>query len=112
MSLFISCFFFRQKNKNGHGRLVGLTTVTGRSVDKCLHCLKKGLKQLFLALEGLTKIKVRSVRKRHGIGCIPRSDSDVTLVGPTFVKGTSVKTHARIYGGRNMTWPVAEPRRE
>ena len=28
--------------------------------------------------------------ERHGIGCIHRSDFDVTLVGLTTVKGTSV----------------------
>ena len=49
---------------------------------------------MFLALVGLTKVKVRSVRKKHGIGCIPQSDSDVTLVtlvGLTPVKGRSVR---------------------
>ena len=50
------------------------------------------LKQLFLALVGLTKLKGRSVKKRHEIGCIPRSDFDVALVGLTQVKGTSANT--------------------
>ena len=48
------------------------------------------MKQLFLALEGLTQVKGASVWKRHGIGCIPQSEFDVTLVGLTLVKGTSV----------------------
>ena len=77
--------FFCQKNKNGHGRLAGLTLVKGTDVEKFLHCSNKELRQLFLALVGLTPVKVRSARKRHGIGCILRSDSDVTLVGLTHV---------------------------
>ena len=68
---FVYVVFFRQNNKTGHGRLP--------------HFLKKIRNNCFWHLQVLPAEKVQV----GGIGCIPRSDFDVTLVGLTTVKGTS-----------------------
>ena len=59
----LSCFFLKN-GKNGHGALVGLTLVTGTSVDKFFLFFEKSWKTWFLALVGLTLVKGTSVQKK------------------------------------------------